>query len=206
MERHFRELIRLQQWWEATRIFTFLSSRSEKGCPEIPVKTLVKLYEALILRFNSNDPIESSPIPGQSDENTRTLVCALVTKSMFMDRIVTTLQEGRQVPTGIDAWELHTEVGQLLQQIDRDFSCDISGSRYCDLWKSCQTKLTNVQQSRLPKHPSLYAEPKSGTSSSATTPERLIPSDNREGAIIASSSEIASRLAPNLPSATHSNE
>ncbi|KAK5093368.1 hypothetical protein LTR70_004740 [Exophiala xenobiotica] len=205
-ERHFRGLIQHRQWWEATRIFTILCSRSGKRCPEAPVTTIIELYAALIPRLNSDGSIESSTVPGQSDEEQETLICALVTKSMFMDTIVTLLQEQRQPPTSIDAWELHTEVGQLLQQISRDLSRAVSESRYYEIWKSCQIRLTNLQQSGIAKPPSSYANPGSGASWSATTPKRLVPSDNRQSAIIASSSEISPQLPRTLPSAIHSNE
>jgi len=143
-------------------------------------------------------------VPSESDEKQETLICALVTKSMFMDSIVTLVQEKRKLPARINAWKLHTEVGQLLQQISGDLSSSVSESRYCELWESCETKLTNVQLSGIAKPPSLYTDLRSGISWSSTTPERSIHRDDRRGAISAFSPESTSQLTTDLHSAIHS--
>lgn len=191
-EHHFRALIEHHQWWEATRIFMILCSEPDSqpkwGRLEIPIKELVEHYKTLTTCLDTNGFLDSSTMPEQSIAKKDSLICALVAKSMFMDRVVTLLKKERREPitaiyawrpTETDAWKLHAEVGQLLQHLSLDSPRVATDSHYCEIWKMCETILIELRRSETAKRPSSNTDRESGMRQRPTSPETLMFSSSR---------------------------
>jgi len=173
---HFDGLLARPLWWEATRIFVIVCShlgrRGLVGSTEMLEMFYDKLNTCLEDRGASSTLYEPD---APADERDRS-VCALVTKTMFLDIITRPREKPQPLIARFNLRQIHEDISWLLKQLYQG-PCAPPRGRYYEIWNTCLIRLDESQKSGVVRPPASNSNgrgwpPSSSNVRSGLQPER----------------------------------